>query len=75
MHLDRERLDAYDVHPSALSPERKRELGRIVGAKARAEGFQTLVFVNNSPIRSRPYFQILASAGIEVRYATRVLPG
>jgi hypothetical protein len=75
LHLDRERLAAYDVHPSQLDAGRKRELGAIIGRKVRAEGFDRLVFVNNSPVRSKPYFEMLAASGLGVTYATRVALG
>lgn len=75
LHLDRERLGAYDVHPSELSADRKRDLGALIGRRVRAEGFDRLVFVNSSPLRSRPYFEMLAASGLDVSYATRLDPG
>ncbi len=72
LHLDCERLKTYDVHPSQLTAEHKFELGRLVGEKVRSAGFGTLVFYNNSPIRSRPYFEILAAADLRVFYTTRL---
>lgn len=76
LHLDRERLAAYDVHPSELTPDAKRRLGKLLGEKVRAEGFGTLIFYNNSPIRSRPYFEILAASDLdEIFYCTRLAKG
>jgi hypothetical protein len=70
--LDREQLRTYDVHPSELTADLKRDLGVLIGRKVRAEGFERLIFVNNSPIRSQPYFEMLSASGLVVAYATRV---
>jgi hypothetical protein len=70
--LDREVLAPYDVHPSALTPHELVRLGLAVGEKVRGEGFDTVVFVSGSPVRSVPYFRMLSASGLAVLYATRV---
>ncbi len=72
LHLDDECLPAYNVHPSSLTPERKTELGRMIGDKARAGGFETLVFYAISPVRSVPYFEMLGASKLRVCYTTRI---
>jgi len=72
LHLDHEALPPYDVHPSSLKETDKAQLGTVVGAKARAEGFATIVFYNSSPLRSVPYFEILAHSGLTIYYTTRL---
>lgn len=72
LHLDIEVLGAYDVHPSSLTDERKRELGAMVRAKCEAHGFATIIFYNNSPIMSLPYFEMLGASGVPVWYTTRL---
>ena len=72
LHLDDERLEAYDVHPSSLTPERKVELGTIIGEKARVAGFERAVFYAISPVRSVPYFEMLCASGLDVLYTTKI---
>lgn len=71
VHLDREVLAPYDLHPSSLSTGDLANLGRVVGEKVRGEGFTTVVFVNGSPVRSVPYFKMLAASELTVLYTTR----
>jgi hypothetical protein len=70
LHLDDETLPYYDIHPSTLSQSEKRNLGSIVGRKAMATGYRSLVFFAHSPLMSRPYFEILGSSGLEVLFVT-----
>jgi len=72
LHLDNEKLRFYDLHPSELSESRKCELGKIIGLKTRECGFDSLVFYNTSPIRSVPYFKMLANSGLHVYYTTKI---
>jgi hypothetical protein len=70
LHMDDEILPHYDVHPSMLSRTEKRKLGAIVGEKATAAGYRSLVFFAHSPLMSKPYFEILSSSGVEVLFVT-----
>ncbi len=72
LHMDDEDLAGYDLHPSRLTAEDKLRLGGVVGTKARLHGFQEVVFYNSSPLRSVPYFEILAASGLSVWYTTRL---
>jgi hypothetical protein len=70
LHMDEEVLPSYDIHPSALSPSEKCRLGGIVGRKASAAGYLSLVFFAHSPLMSRPYFEILAHSKLAVFFVT-----
>jgi hypothetical protein len=70
LHLDDEVLAYYDVHPSTLSQSEKRNLGAIVGKKAMAAGYRSLVFFAHSPLMSKPYFEILGGSKLEVLFIT-----
>jgi hypothetical protein len=72
LHLDSETLDAYNVHPSSLTDDRKRELGSIIGSKCRRAGLVAIIFYNSSPLMSLPYFEMLAASGIPALYTTRL---
>lgn len=72
LHMDDERLPYYDIHPSALCGSQKRALGGLIRRKALAAGFSTIVFYNNSPVMSKPYFEMLAHSGLKVLYTTRL---
>ena len=43
-----------------------------IGRQARRRGFSTLCFYNNSPMMSRPYFEVLSHSGLSVIYHTRL---
>jgi len=73
LHFDCERLPYYDVHPSNLSEKQKKLLGKKIRGKALAQGFNTIIFYNNSPLRSAPYFEILSKTGLAVLFVTRLL--
>jgi hypothetical protein len=70
LHMDDEVLAYYDVHPSMLSQAEKRNLGVIVGRKAIAAGYRSLVFFAHSPLMSKPYFEILVGSKLEVLFVT-----
>jgi len=72
LHMDNERLPYYDVHPSELSAAQKQALGRLIRRKALAAGFSSIIFYNNSPRMSKPYFEMLASSGLKILYTTRL---
>jgi hypothetical protein len=72
LHFSDERRARYDIHPSSLSDEERRRLGKLIGKQARARKFSTLVFYNNSPMMSWPYFDMLAASGLGVFYTTRL---
>jgi hypothetical protein len=62
----------YDRSPSDLGPAERRSLGRRIGRQARQHGILRLCFYNNSPVMSRPYFEILSQSGLTVMYHTRL---
>jgi hypothetical protein len=62
----------YDTPPGDLSVAERRSLGRNIGHQARRRGFSRLCFYNNSPIMSRPYFEVLSHSGLTVLYHTRL---
>ena len=70
LHLDDEVLPYYDVHPSMLSGADKRDLGAVVKRKTLAAGYGSIVFFAHSPLMSRPYFEILDHAEINVFFVT-----
>jgi hypothetical protein len=72
LHFSDEKLSYYDLHPGALSAKQRVALGDIIREKARQRGFRTLVFYNNAPLMSTPYFEILSHSGLEVLFATRL---
>jgi hypothetical protein len=72
LHFSDEALSCYDTHPSDLSAEDRRKLGQEIGEKARKVGFATVVFYNNSPLMSLPYFEMLGASGLRVFFATRL---
>lgn len=72
LHLDVEHLDGYDVHPSSLDEQQKAELGVLIGQKTRALGLERIIFYNSSPLRSVPYFEMLAASGLTAWYTTRL---
>ncbi len=72
LHLDRQELPAYDVHPRTLSDADKRRLGQLIRAVALGEGFSRIVFYSPSPLMSVPYFEMLSYSGLAVQYTTRL---
>jgi len=76
LHLDCERLEFYDKHPKELSIEDKMNLGEKIHRKCQKHGFSRIVFYNNSPLMSKPYFEILFYSKIESYFFTNLqLPG
>lgn len=75
LHFAEQTKPRYDIHPNALSPERKREVGLAIGQQAVSNGYACIVFYNNSPLLSKPYFEMLAASGIEVVFLTRLPTG
>lgn len=72
LHIDSETLAAYDLHPSALNDLQKMALARIIKAKALGLGSTRIIFYNNSPLQSVPYFQMLFYSGLETYFCTRL---
>ena len=72
LHFPDVRMASYDTAPGELDTSRRRHLGGIIGRQARAQGFTSLSFYNNSPIMSRPYFEILSRSGLDIVYHTRL---
>ena len=72
LHMDDERLAYYDMHPSQLLPAQKVLLGGLIRQKTAAAGFDAVAFYNNSPLMSKPYFEMLAHSGLKVFYTTRL---
>jgi len=72
IHMDDEFLDYYDIHPSELTGERKRELGLMIGEKVRNYGYEELIFYNTSPLQSRPYFEMLWWSELKVHFISLI---
>lgn len=72
LHMDNEILDSYDVHPATLTDDEKRHLGKLIRTKILALSRNKIVFYNNSPARSTPYFQMLYYAEVESFFCTRL---
>lgn len=73
LHLMKEYLDFYDVHPSKLSTQDKEKLGKIIERKCKENGYKKIVYWNSSPFMSRPYFEMLSYVkDIEVFYITKL---
>jgi hypothetical protein len=72
LHFSDERLEYYDIHPRILSRGERTALGRVIGRKALGRGYQTIVFYNNSPLQSGPYFEMLSATDLTVYYTTKL---
>lgn len=72
LHLDNESLEWYDIHPSQLSEDNKTRLGKEIAKKSKLLKKRIIVFYNPSPLRSVPYFEMLAESGLEIYYTTRL---
>lgn len=72
LHFSDVRLKSYDTHPSELSSADKVRLGREIGKLAPERGFDAILFYNNSPVMSRPYFEMLSHAGLPIYFSTRL---
>jgi hypothetical protein len=72
LHLDDEILEPYDIHPSVLESKRKKYLGDLVRRKTLSIGKEKIIFYNNSPLRSFPYFEILSYSGLPSFFCTKI---
>ncbi|MET4233270.1 hypothetical protein ABIA85_006563 [Bradyrhizobium sp. LA6.10] len=63
---------SYDTAPGDLDAAERLSLGRTIGDQARRRGFSRICFYNNSPMMSRPYFEVLSHSGLHVTYHTRL---
>jgi len=72
LHLEDEKLEYYDIHPSTLCEQDKIKLGELIGQKTKRRGFKTLVIYNNSPLMSYPYFEMLSNSKLNVFFTTRL---
>lgn len=72
LHMDTEILESYDMHPRELNDAHKLILGNVIKTKTLASGKTKIVFYNNSPVRSTPYFQMLSHTELETYFCTRL---
>ena len=72
LHLSDEKLPSYDIHPSLLTSYDKMRLGKIIKWKCNKRGFKRIIFYNNSPLMSFPYFEILFYSNLEVFFITNL---
>lgn len=72
LHFANEKFPRYDIHPSVLSIGRKTLLGKRIRKKAELRGFKKIVFYNNSPLMSKPYFEMLSDSGLEIFFTTKL---
>jgi hypothetical protein len=72
IHLQNEKLQNYDIHPTKLSFEDKLELGQKIKVKVKNSGYENLIFYYPSPLMSKPYFQMLWYADIPVYYISNI---
>lgn len=70
LHFSGEKLDYYDIHPTRLSTKEKILLGEKIRRKAQSCGYDRIVFYNNSPLMSKPYFEMLSNSRLIVYYLT-----
>lgn len=70
LHFSDEKLPYYDLHPSLLSEEDKRKLGKNICHKAKDRAFEKIVFYNNSPLMSQPYFKLLYHSKMPIFFTT-----
>lgn len=73
LHFSDEKFSYYNVHPSVLSAGDKRLLGKEIRRKAKSRGFTNIVFYNNSPLLSKPYFEMLSYTDLEVFFTTKLI--
>ena len=65
-------FDDYNVHPSDINDQIKKQLGDIVANKVTQRGYDQIYFYNTSPLQSRPYFEILQYSGIKSYFITQL---
>ena len=73
LHFWYEPKPCYDIHPSTLTETDKNRLARIINQKTIENKFKEIVFYNNSPKMSKPYFDILSKSGINIFYTSKLL--
>lgn len=74
LHLSNEKLDSYNIHPSKLTMDEKVKLGTKICKIVTRLGYSRIIFYNNSPLLSKPYFEMLSNTGLKVYYITKLLP-
>lgn len=67
-----EESEYYDIHPSSLSDRDFKVLGDRIRVKCKKRGVKTLIFYNNSPLMSRPYFKMLSYSLVKFYYITKL---
>lgn len=72
LHMHNEKLPSYDLHPSGLSSDDRKRLGQVIRRKALSRGFRTIIFYNNSPLMSAPYFEMLSHSGLQILFTTHL---
>lgn len=65
-------FDNYDVHPSDINDQIKRDLGKTISEKVTKRGYNTVLFFNGSPLQSRPYFEMLHYSDLKIYYFTKL---
>lgn len=70
IHFCDEKLDYYDVHPSQLTSEHKINLGKIIEKKCAEKNIDTIIFQNESPLMSRPYFEMMLNTNLKLYYVS-----
>jgi hypothetical protein len=73
LHYSDEKLPYYNKHPSSLTKHEKLLLGKEICRKAKSREFDKIVFYNNSPLMSKPYLEMLSSAGLPSFFTTRLM--
>lgn len=73
LHFDDETLPYYDIHPRTLCRDQKERLGKEIRTKAKARGFEKIVFYNNSPLMSKPYFEMLSNSDLWILFTTKLI--
>ena len=71
IHLMDESLSFYDIHPSSLTDEQFKGLGKQIGQKANKLNIDCFVYYNPSPMMAVPYFKMLNFANIDFYFITK----
>lgn len=72
IHMFDEKLDYYNIHPSELSYENKKELGRKIKEKVSKYDYNGIIFYYPSPLLSKPYFEILWYSRLPIYYISKI---
>lgn len=72
IHLQDEYLEYYDIHPSKLTVDDKKKLGKIIKKKVKEYGFKKVIFYFPSPLLSKPYFEMLWFSKLPVFYISKI---